>query len=82
MGDMETEMHWYRDSSHYKKELGDLMLDRIFNYHGSNRVVSDDFGVLLNSENIDSHLQKIRSDRQHYHDTHPEDIAEIENLFK
>lgn len=82
LGDMESTMHWWWDSDHYKKELGDLMLDRIFNYHGLGRIVPDDFGVLLNSENIDSNLQKIRVDRQQYRDTHPEDVAEIENLFK
>jgi hypothetical protein len=38
--------------------------------------------VLLNSGNIDSVLEKIRSDRQHYRDTHPADVAEIQALFK
>lgn len=83
LGDMETVMHWYWDSSHYNRALGDLMLDRIFSYHESGRVVPDDFGVLMNSENIDidSHLQKIRADRQYYRDTHPDDIAEINEVF-
>ncbi len=80
-GDIQTAMRWYWDSSHYKKELGDLMLDRVFGYHKPGRVVPDDFGVLLTSQNIDSHLQKIRADRQHYRDTHPDDIAEIEEIF-
>ncbi len=81
LGDAQTPMRWYWDSSHYKKELGDLMLDRVFDYPEPGRVVPDDFGVLLSSQNIDSHLQKIRADRQHYRDTHPDDIAEIENVF-
>jgi hypothetical protein len=79
-GDTETAMQWYWDSSHYKKELGDIMLDKIFHYHESGRIVPDNFGILLTSENIDDHLQKIRADRQHYRDTHPDDIAEIEEL--
>ena len=44
-GDSETQMKWYWESSHYKKELGDLVLDRIFNYHHPERTVPDDFGV-------------------------------------
>ena len=56
------------------------MLDKIFNYHESGRVVPDNFGVLITSDNIERHLEKIRTDRQHYRDTHPDDIAEIEEL--
>ncbi|MFC1932391.1 hypothetical protein ACFLXU_02005 [Chloroflexota bacterium] len=51
-------MQWYWDSSHYKKELGDLMLDKIFNYHESGRIVPDNFGVLITSDNIERHLEK------------------------
>ena len=80
-GDTETMMRWYLDSSHYKKGLADLMLDRLFGYAAPERVVPDSFGVLVNSENIDGHLQKIRADRQNYRDTHPDDIAEIEKVY-
>jgi hypothetical protein len=75
-------MRWYWDSSHYTKELGDLMLDKIFNYHESERVVSKDFGVLVNSQNIEQNLSIIRSGRQEYRDTHPDDINEIESVIK
>ena len=51
-GDSETQMKWYWESSHYKKELGDLVLDRIFDYHHPERIVPDDFGVLLTPKNI------------------------------
>jgi hypothetical protein len=81
-GDTQTLMQWFIDPRHYKKELGDLILDRVFGYHDPGRFVPDDFGILLNSGNIESALQKIRSDRQNYRDTHPEDVAEIDALFK
>lgn len=80
--DTQTMMRWWIDPRHYKKELGDLILDRVFGYNDPGHFVPDDFGVLLNSGNIDSILQKIRTDRQNYRDTHPEDVAEIEELFK
>ena len=69
-------MQGYWDSSHYKKVLGDLVLDCIFDDP------SPDFGVLLTSDNIDSHLQNIRDDRQNYRNSHLSDIAEIEDLAK
>jgi len=81
-GDSETQMKWYWESSHYKKELGDLVLDRIFDYHHSRRIVPDDFGILLTSENITAHLCRIRDKQREYHKLHPGDVAEIEELAK
>ncbi|RKZ80589.1 MAG: hypothetical protein DRR19_23355 [Candidatus Parabeggiatoa sp. nov. 1] len=73
-------MQWYWESSHFKKELADLVLDKLFDYHSPDRVIPDDFGVLINSDNIEAHLLMLREAQQRYHQTHPEDIAEIEAL--
>jgi hypothetical protein len=72
-------MQWYWESSHFKKELGNLVLDKLFNYQ-SQRTVPTDFGILINSQNIEAHLQKLREQQQRYHQTHPQDIAQIEAL--
>ena len=80
LGDTETEMRWYWESSHYKKELGDLVLDRIFDYQEPSRTVPDDFGVLLTSGNIEQHLAQVRADRERWRTAYPEDVAEIEAL--
>ena len=52
----EMKYHW--EASHYKKELGDILLDRLLD-------VSEykDFGVELNSQNINKHIQNLREDR-------------------
>jgi len=80
LGDRETAMQWYWESSHYKKELGDLVLDQIFDYHSPEREVANDFGVKLTSKNITAHLAKIRQDRQRWQASHPDDVVEIEAL--
>ena len=80
LGDTETQMQWYWESSHYKKELGDLVLDQIFNYNHPDRMIDKDFGVQLTGKNIETHLQKIRKDRQHWRSLYPEDVVEIEAL--
>ncbi|MDX4057344.1 hypothetical protein Q6A77_01525 [Aliarcobacter skirrowii] len=54
--------HW--EASHYKKELGDIVLDRLLNISPYK-----DFGVELNSENIDFHIQNLREDRVKFIDT-------------
>ncbi len=78
--DRETAMQWYWDCSHYKKELGDLVLDKIFNYSHPDRNITDEFGVRLTSENIETHLQQVREDRQKWRTSHPENITEVEAL--
>lgn len=54
--------HW--EASHYKKELGDIVLDRLLDISPYK-----DFGVELNSENIDFHIQNLREDRVKFIDT-------------
>ncbi|MDM8560821.1 hypothetical protein QUF82_18460 [Thiotrichales bacterium HSG14] len=78
----EQVMQWYWESSHFKKELGDLVLDRLFSYQSPKRVVPNDFGELIHNDNIEAHLLKLRKEQQHYHQTHPQDIAKIEALAK
>ncbi len=51
-------MQWYWESSHFKKEVGDLVLDKLFDYQAPGRVIADDFGILINRNNIEAHLQK------------------------
>ncbi|MBF0220187.1 MAG: hypothetical protein HQL49_11780, partial [Gammaproteobacteria bacterium] len=81
-GDKESEMRWHWESSHYKKELGDLVLDRIFDYHSADRKIPSDFGILLMPDNLEQHLAQIRADRERWRSTHSQDIAEIESLTK
>jgi hypothetical protein len=82
LDDAKTEMKWYWESSHYKNALGELVLDRVFEYQHPERVVPDDFGVLLTSRNIDEHLKMIRADQQRYRESNPVDVAEIEKRAK
>jgi hypothetical protein len=76
----EQTMQWYWESSHFKKTLGDIVLDQLFDYPSTKRKRPDDFGVLINRDNIEQHLLKIRQARQRYHDSHPNDIAKLEAL--
>lgn len=75
-------MQWYWESSHYKKELGDRVLDRIFGYSSPERTIAPDFGVVLTPANIEAHLANIRAAQAHYEAEHPEDLAELARLFK
>ncbi|HVZ68293.1 MAG TPA: hypothetical protein VG891_02445 [Rhizomicrobium sp.] len=57
-GDRQAEMRWYRDSIHYTKDLGDLMIASMM---GAGPVL----GQELNANTIDADLKRIRNDREH-----------------
>ena len=64
--DKTTKMHWYWEPSHYKRETGDLILDRILEYRAVDRVDPPDFGTRLSPENIESWLGATRAAGQNY----------------
>ncbi|MEB3357322.1 MAG: hypothetical protein VKK04_11400 [Synechococcales bacterium] len=59
----------YWDSSHYTKAVGDLILNRIFDYETAS--VPSDFGVLLSEENLEAHLIQVRSQKLAWLQEHP-----------
>jgi hypothetical protein len=59
----------YRDISHYSEKINHLILQRIANKTN-----------LITSQNIESHLAKLRTERAKWRAAHPEDVAEIEAL--
>ncbi len=56
---MVLKYHW--EASHYKHELGLIVLDRLI---GKQEHL--DFGVELNAENINKHLQQQKMDRHKF----------------
>lgn len=58
-GDTTAQMHWYWEPGHYKRELGDQMLDRMF-HHGT------DFGRVLTTAKVEASIAAIRQERELY----------------
>lgn len=59
-----AKMEYHFEGSHYKEKLANIMLDTLnvsSNYN--------DFGVELNLNNIDEHLERLKNDRTKYIDT-------------
>ena len=81
-GDKTSRMKWYWESSHYRKELGDLVLDRVLEYEGADRAIPIDFGILLTRDNLVRHLNGIRLDGLTYRQTHAADVAEVEHFSR
>jgi hypothetical protein len=80
VGESRQIMHWYIDSTHYTPELGEHIVQQIFRSKG--RREQENWGVMLNSINLDAHMEHLRLARMRYRATHPEDVAEIENAAR
>ena len=57
-------MVYHYEGSHYKPKLGEMLLKSL-----SSGYYHNNFGVELNNKNIDSHLQKLREDRNKFINT-------------
>ncbi len=55
------DMQNYLESSHYLPHIGDLVLNRVLGYEAD---IPDDFGTLVTTDTIGSHLATIRAERQ------------------
>ncbi|BCG65864.1 MAG: hypothetical protein methR_P3732 [Methyloprofundus sp.] len=69
-------MAWYADSSHFRQALGDIVFDIIMN-----PTHEQSFGRILSPQNIDTHLESIRVDKQLYQAGHRQDIKDIRKLI-
>jgi hypothetical protein len=71
-------MRWFWDPVHFKTELGDLVLDRVFGLAAG--TAESDFGVRLDATNPQAHLARWRQAEQAYRADHRRDIEEIESI--
>jgi Flp pilus assembly protein TadD len=76
--DRKAKMRWFWEPSHFKKETGDLILDRLLDYHPSSRVDPPDFGVRLSPDNIEAWLVATRKAGQDYVRAESEEASYIQ----
>jgi len=79
LGDV-TPMRWYGDPSHYRVELGNMILDEIFGVAGRAPWVPSDFGIPLSPGNLDSVLSRVREAGARYRASHAGDVVAIETI--
>lgn len=59
-------MTWYWEPSHFRTELGDLIIDRILERSGPPGCDINAFGARIDSSNIEAHLSALRADREKF----------------
>ncbi len=72
-------MQWYWESSHFKRTLGDKVLQRVFLDENPN---APTFGVRLTPENIDRHLARIRTERKLWLPGHEQDVELVRDTAR
>lgn len=72
------DMKNYTDNSHYRKEIGNLVLNRVLSYQ--QEMVPQDFGILITSNNIESNLAKIRNDREVWAKNNPREVKLVQEV--
>lgn len=81
-GDTTTIMHGYWEGHHYSTALAHQILDRLFTLRAPHQPPPDDFGVLLDQDNIDTHQQRLRRDAEQWRTQHPADMAELDQFYR
>ena len=75
-----TELRFYWDSSHFKRIVGDYVLDRVYGVSSPARQVPPDFGVRLTAATIEPYLLEQRARQAAYRRRFPDDIATLRRL--
>lgn len=75
-----TPMRWYWDSSHFKRALGEFVLEQLFRPDDPPR--SDTFGVDLLAVDLEAHIQAIHRERLRYEADYPRDVTLLTGLVR
>ncbi len=81
-GPHNREMRFYWDSSHFKEEVGDWILDRLFGTIRPGHEIPEDFGQRLTSENVNAVLADQHRQHARYAQAHSEDVEFIRRAIE
>jgi hypothetical protein len=76
------EMRYYWDSSHFKANVGGLVLDRLFGLTQASRAAPLDFGMPLTGESMEAVLAQQRVAQSAYRERVAPEIAQLRSLVQ
>ena len=77
-GDRRTTMQWYWEAGHFKRALGDKVLDQVL----GRQVADPAFGVLLDASNVDARWAELQAQLALYRQQHPEEVQALEQMAR
>ena len=81
-GDHETQTQWYWDPGHFKKKLGDLILDRVLARTDAPSSPSGPPGANLLTVDLERHLASVDAGRSGYLAIRPDEAAQLAELVQ
>jgi len=78
-GDLSTRMHWYLETSHYSRALGDLILDRVLGRPGSGESPLPD--TRIDRATIERHLSTMTLEADRHRLTAPDEVADVGDSY-
>ena len=78
--DAQSAMKWHWEWGHYKKELGDIVLDTLAG-PCREEIRPEQLGICLSGANIEAHLESQREARERYHRRSPQVRSEIGEII-
>lgn len=66
-----SDMKWFIDGVHYRQNLGNLIMDRMFDHKDPRREIPDGFGVLLTEENLADYFKELENGLERYKKEYP-----------
>jgi hypothetical protein len=73
------EMRWFWEASHYRSEVGDLIVARLLGAKSADTPL--DFGVELNRDRLEQELSRQRHEQRSYLNGHADDVAALERML-
>ena len=72
-----VEMKYYWDSSHFKENVGDMVLDRLLEMETENHEIPSDFGVILSLGNIETVITQLNENQEKYRHNNRQEIKTL-----
>jgi len=73
-------MRWFWEPVHYKRALGNVLLNRVMDVDMNDPELAD-FGVRLDEAGLEDHLTRLRTLQEAYAANHPDEVAKIRALM-
>lgn len=73
-------MQNFADSVHYREQVADLILNRLYDYH--QEWVPPNFGIRVTAENVESRLAHIRAERKVWLESHQATVKFVQDIKK
>lgn len=75
-------LDWFWEPSHYRRELGDIMLSRMLDRRCHDKALPADFGVTVTPQTLDDRLEDLALERDLYMLAHPDNVLRLSKLVK